>query len=339
MKRTMGMGFAAACLFSSATAVAQEAIPADVTEKKVLAEPKAEAPQGWKYKLSLGATGSYNHSSNVVGSVDGSTVQLGLIVTGAADWTSGAHAWENALKVTETQTRTPTVDPFIKSADELALQTTYLFRIPGYEMIGPFARASLSTQVFESYDVRITDTTVRRIDRDGATSDEVVPAEERIELAKPFEPLLVKESLGAFANPVAKPAITVKTKLGAGLQHIFVRDGYKLQDDGATAELELVQHESSTQGGAEAEAEATGALAENVTYAAKATFFYPLYTSVETDLDGVELLTTDFSAKLSVRLAKWASLADGLAAKKIPLILDEWQVSQGVMLTAGFDLL
>ncbi len=321
-------------------ALAQEAIPKDVTADKVLAKPAEPTPDGWALKLSLGATGSYNHSKKVVGTVDGATQQYGLIVNGSANLTAGQHAWENALKITETQTRTPQLDKFIKSADELAFQTTYLYHFDGLDWVGPFARASVTTQLFASYDVKATDTTVVRTTRDGATITKTRVAEDRINMTKPFEPMLLKEGVGAYANPYNEKWLAVKTKLGAGLQEVVVGDGYTLDKyDAATNTMTLKQLEDSTQGGAEAELELGGALAENITYGAKATVFYPLYTSVETDLSGIDLMSTDLSAKLSVRLAKWASLDYVVSAKKVPLILNEWQIQNGVMLTAGFDLL
>jgi hypothetical protein len=40
-----------------------------------------------------------------------------------------------------------------------------------------------------------------------------------------------------------------------------------------------------------------------------------------------------------VRLTKWASLDYVVSAKKIPLVLDAWQVQNGLLLTVGFDLI
>ena len=93
-------------------------IPGDVKEEKVLAD-KPDKPDGWQLKLGVGATGSLNHSSKVVGQADGSTVQLGGILNGGATLIGGPHEWENTLAYKFTQTRTPQLDEFLKSADDL----------------------------------------------------------------------------------------------------------------------------------------------------------------------------------------------------------------------------
>ena len=320
-------------------AVGQEAVPKEVSEEQVLAAPPPDRPQGWQLKLSLGSTGSYGHSSNVVGSIDGSTVQLGLMVNGTAELVAGQHSWDNALKINEAQSRTPQLKSFVKSADELALQSTYLYHIPDIYWLGPFVRVAMTTVVFTSYDVRPTDVTTIRTFRDGTTKTKDIPAGDHIQLAKPFEPLLLKEFAGAFANPYTDKVANVKTKLGVGMQHIMAGDGFGLADDKATPELELKQYENSTQGGGEAEVAVTGELAENLTWGAKGNVFYPFYTSVKTDLKGLHLMSVDLSGKLSVRLAKWASLDYIVSAKRIPLILDAWQVQNTVLFTAGFDII
>ena len=40
-----------------------------------------------------------------------------------------------------------------------------------------------------------------------------------------------------------------------------------------------------------------------------------------------------------MKLAKWASLDYLLSAKRIPLILDKWQVQNNLLFTTGFDII
>ena len=101
----------------------------------------------------------------------------------------------------------------------------------------------------------------------------------------------------------------------------------------------MTQLEKSTQAGGEAEVELGGAWGGNLSWGTKAMFFYPFYTSVATKLTGIDLASTDLSAKLSVKLAKWASLDYLLSAKRIPLILDKWQVQNNLLFTTGFDII
>ena len=66
-------------------------------------------------------------------------------------------------------------------------------------------------------------------------------AQKRFRLTGPFEPLLLRESVGAFANPVDQTDLKVGFKLGAGVQQINVRDGYALADNSDTPEIEVNQ--------------------------------------------------------------------------------------------------
>lgn len=345
LSRRFAVTLASSWLLSSSPAAAQEAVPKEVTAEKALATPKPDVPDGWTLKLTLGGTGSYGHSTNVVGSVDGATIQLGLLITSGASFKHGRSSWENAFRFNETQTRTPQIDSFIKSTDELALESTYLYHLPNIDWFGPFARAFGSTAAFRSYDVRPEAFNVVRTYRDGRPDTaEVIGGGDRIPLTQAFEPLLLKESVGAFAHPINEERFTVKAKLGVGLQHVLVGDGFTVagsKDDLGTPQpdLQLKQLSDSTQGGGEAEIEILGALTKDVSWRAKASVFYPFYTSVQTELRGADLLSTDVSGKISARLAKWVSLDYVLSIKRIPLILPTWQVQNNVLLTAGFDVI
>ncbi|OGQ90444.1 MAG: hypothetical protein A2289_25475 [Deltaproteobacteria bacterium RIFOXYA12_FULL_58_15] len=316
-----------------------DAIPEGITEDKVLGDKKDEVKDGWKHKLSVGATGSFNHSSSVVGTVDGSSVQLGLMVTGNADLILSNHTWENSLTFKETQSRTPQVDSFLKSADQLLIKTTYLYSLDSIKWLGPFGQASLDTQVFHGYDIRTEPVTIVRSKRDGTTVTRDVPAQTRFALTGPFEPMFLRESGGVFAKPLAEKLITFKAKLGVGFQHVFVGDGYAATDNADTAPLEYTQLDDSTEAGTVLDLDLMGDVAENVSWTAGASFFYPFYTTSDGEMTGIETLNSDITAKLTVRLNKWASLEYVLSAKRIPLIIDEWQIQNGVMLTAGFDVI
>lgn len=345
MKTTRVVGLASILLgtctltyASRATAQSPDVgVPDDIKTEEVLTAPKEDL--GWKLKLTVGATGSYSHSSDVVGVENGATTQAGLLINSGATYIANGHEWNTTLTIKEQQTRTPAISSFAKSSDEAALRTTYLHHLKRIDWLGPYARLSAMTQLFDGYLVRADDTTVLRTRRDGSIVQKDVPAEHKISLTKTVEPLVLRESAGIFAVPFKHDAVTVKMKAGPGFEHIMVRDGYSVNDDSATPELELLQMQTSTQGGAELELEAGGKVSEQVTWTARANVFYPYFVSVDTDLTGAELLSTDVTAKLSVHLSKWASLDYVLAAKRVPLVVDAWQVQNTILFTAGFDLL
>ena len=333
------LALVAALLAPAAAQAQQKEIAPEDLRKEVLADAEEARKDGWTPKLSIGSTAAYGHSSKVVGALDGHTVQIGILLDGEANLVKGQHDWENSLAIRHTQTQTPLMDRFIKSADSLDVVSTYMYRLEAIDWLGPYGRLKLNTQLFAGYEGRTDDTAVVRTASDGISTPDTVAAEANIDLTGPFEPMLLTETAGIFANPIEKKVFTLKAKLGAGAQEVVTNGGYKLADDDATPELELVQLEDSTQAGAEAELELSGEVSTNVTWKAKANFFLPFVTTGDDKYTGFDGLNSDLAAGVSVKLAKWASLDYSLSAKKIPTILDEWQVANGLMLSASFNLL
>ncbi|MCA9538175.1 MAG: hypothetical protein KC620_04775, partial [Myxococcales bacterium] len=71
---------------------------------------------------------------------------------------------------------------------------------------------------------------------------------------------------------------------------------------------------------------------------------YPFYSDPEanlngTPLEGAELINAEVSAKVSAKITNWASLDYVFSARYLPLIVDEWQVQNGLLVSAAFNLL
>ncbi|HSI05636.1 MAG TPA: DUF3078 domain-containing protein, partial [Myxococcota bacterium] len=325
----------------AAEEAAKDEVKATPPETTTTAAPDAPAPppaSPWKYTLGVGVNGAMTRSTNVVGAVDGTSAQVGAIVDGTANYVHEQHNWENLLKLTESFTRSPAIPSFLKSADELRLQSTYIYKLKAVPWLGPYARGLGTTSLFRGYEVRGADTTIIRNFSDGTSETLLKPAGNKYGTTKPFEPTLLRESIGMFTNPIALPEFTLKTRLGAAMQHILTREGFAVSDDSATPEVEYKQLVDSTQAGAELGIEMLGKAAENLTYTASADFFYPLYESTDSPQDGLENLQTNIAAKLSVRLSKFFSLDYILSLKRIPIIVDEWQVQNGLLVSCNYTI-
>ena len=85
----------------------------------------ATSTHGWKSKLSIGLTGSLSESSNVPGTNDGATIQVGTIVDTSLERTRRIWSWLNTLKFQYAQSRTPLLDRFVKSQDQLDIGSIY----------------------------------------------------------------------------------------------------------------------------------------------------------------------------------------------------------------------
>lgn len=349
----------------------------DVAKAQAKSETKAEVEEidGWQTKLSLGANFSSTSSSNVVGTADGNTMQFGIQLDGAAYWNKGRHQLLNEGKLLHQQTSTPQVPIFVKSADALELQSTYFYGMEKLSWLGPFARFRLSTSVFPGYVVGgadlVTDPTGVEIggttvdvnknndDPYNGTSDlnEDGVADEldagiweqsgryedditKLQLSSAFEPLILKQVVGVLASPVDKGTkLKVGFHVGAGAEEAITQGGYVISDDKDTEVIELSLLQNYLSLGAEFEGAASGTLNEQISWRAGLTLFQPLITTAETDVSGFDLMNKDFSAKISVKLAKWASLDLNASAKEYPLIVKGWQLQYGLMLATNFNLI
>ncbi|MCB9529732.1 MAG: hypothetical protein H6701_15315 [Myxococcales bacterium] len=329
-------------------------VSAAVEEQKKAAEQKPA--DGWTIKVELGLNGALTNTSGVVGTDDGNTVQFGIALKGQADLRAGDHEWRNELALAHAQTQTPALPVFVKGTDQLDLSSMYLYHIPAVPWLGPFARARMQTSIFSGRlvvalapkpdpsapDVQVVIDGGEPTELDTKTEDNKRYG--FLELTDPFQPLLLRESAGVFAQPLDDKTLRLTVSLGAGAQQVFADGGRAVTDDAATPAIEVSSLNDSQQIGAEVDVTAGGAVTETIGYSLGVNVLYPFYSDPEATvggkvLEGVELTNVEVSAKLSVKLAAWASLDYVLSAKYLPLIIDEWQVQHGLLLNSSFNLL
>jgi hypothetical protein len=341
---------------STANAQAKGDYAADEQVKKGI-EEVATAKGGWNFGLELGSNASFSHSSSTVGQPDGSTIQLGGVLNGNANLIAGDHEWKNSLTYNTTWSQSPTIGSFLKTADNLELKSTYLYALPAVPWLGPYARARLQTQVFDGWQRYAADRVVtgdlpdqsnlinERTNAETNLQEADLPAGEALNLTTGFEPLNLRQSVGAFARPWNTPAFAGTFSLGLGAQEVYTDGGYVVtKDEGLPNSIETAALKDSTQAGAELELEFKGSAKKMFTWSASANFLQPFVTNTDIDpegnkLEGMDLMNIEFAAKASVKLASWASLDYVLTAKKLPLVLNEWQIQNGLLLSSSFKLL
>jgi len=307
--------------------------PEDVTKKMAA----ADTLKGWNNAVRLSGTFSFTQSDNVVGAADGSYFQGGVVLDGAWNNYGDRTTWENLLKAQLTQSRTPTLDAFIKSLDNFDVQTTFYYRLKQPSWIGPYARARLNTALFKGFLINSEDEVIRQIYLDGTQNDFLLPATDKFQLTTSFEPLLLSQNVGLFAAPPGSPGFTFKSKLGFGLQEIVLGDSaFAVQDVEGTPEIEVKQLEQSLQGGAVLDVNVAGKPAPNVSWKVDSSIFLEAFTDSKIEANAFNM---DLNGLFSVKLSKWASFDYVLLIKHIPRIVDRWQVQNGVVLTMGFDLM
>ncbi len=221
-----------------APAVAQEEgqYSVDVEKAKEIVTAEEKQPDGWHYKLVLGANGSYTHNSSVVGLEDGSYVQIGIFLDGELTLRSGQHTWRNTLGIKYQQGKTPTIDPWVKSADELKFISLYRYALESVPWMGPFARFRLTTSMFPSEVVRAADATVYNASEietpiNDRTTGEALAAQDTAEITGAFEPLILRETVGLFALPIESKKLNIEVSLGAGAQEVFTSGGRTFKEE------------------------------------------------------------------------------------------------------------
>lgn len=313
----------------------EEIAPEDVEGEVMKSEEDGRRPDGWHYQLGVGASFAINHTRKVVGATNGLTLALGGLLNGELDYVIGDHEWQSDLAVEQQQTKTPLLDGFIKSIDLLELKTLYLYRVNDW--FGPFVRARLQTAILEGFDRRPEDTTVIRTARDGSVDIDIVDAQQKIDLTDPFEPFVIVETAGVFLEPITRKRFTLKTKAGFGGQHILVQDGYTITDDEDTPELELTQLEDSHSFGAELELEMFGKIQDNISWNILMNGFFPIVTNVEPEPDEIDKIHVAIDAGISVKLLSFLSLDYSLGIRRQPFVVDDWQVTNALLLTANYS--
>ena len=104
--------------------------------------------KGWN--PSLAVTGSLNlvDNTHVVGQVEGTSMLFGAGANGGADYVNGPSLLRIELTIGESFAKTPVIDRFIKTSDEVAIASTYSYFLT--DTMGAFGRAKVSAPIFSA---------------------------------------------------------------------------------------------------------------------------------------------------------------------------------------------
>jgi hypothetical protein len=293
-------------------------------------------PHGWQTKWALGLTGSLAQSSHVPGTPDGATWQAGLLLDGVAQWRAGRLRWDSVLGVAQTQTRTPLLERFVKSVDRLDAESAVRWHLRGL-WLGTYGRVRATTALLPGELVKpAAGQTAKRMASDTVLTA-AFAAQQPVALTSAFEPLILGQGVGLFATGMASVPLTLTFEVGAGLQETMARDGFAVVDDASTPAIELRQLQGATQAGLEAAATADGQWHKRLGWRAKAALFQPLWTSRSGAPSGLDALQADLAAGISAKLGEWLSLEYRFTGRRIPVVIDRWQTTHGIVLS--FSLL
>lgn len=314
-----------------AAAAAEDPKTRYVPDKPVITAPLTE--QGWVGDLALGSSVALAQSSNVVGRIDGTSFAIGLKVNGALDWARDVHEWRNSLTLGETFTRTPAVDEFVKTNDQLLLESIYLYHLKRLPWLGPFARFKLTTALFPGEDVRAAP-----VSYVGA----VTRTADTLRLTDAFTPTTLQQMVGAFGKPVDRKDLALEIKAGFEARQMIADGQLAIADDAATPDIEVTALKTVVQGGPSLGVIGKGVLAEGrVLYAGLAEAMIPAINNqaATDDRSALELTNVNFEFNLSFKLVSWASVDYQLRAVREPQLIDKWQLQNNLLLSFSYALI
>lgn len=299
-----------------------------LTEKKEL---------GWKPTATVSALYSYSSSENVIGQTDGVGLVYGLNFKGTYTRIAELSEWRNTLSYSGTTTKTPTLPRYVKSSDELKLETIYLKSLPDKPTIGPYVRGEIATSAFRGEDVRSGPTTYVITNSDGSVRG--TQTEGTLALTNAFKPFAIKESGGFFWKPENNEKMTLELRAGLGAMHVFAKDQLAVQDNSNTSAIEVVELKSFTQTGIEFGAVFKGKIDEKTSYELAAESLTPLIKEKGEKRSSIRLTNYNAMAKLSTQINNWISISYDFKLKMQPQLLEKSQVQQMLVLNINYTLL
>ena len=315
---------------------ADEAKPDYVEDTTIKKAAEAEKkPDGWDFTTTIGSSTAFNDNRDVIGQPEGSSWLIGVNFTGAADMLYGKHEWRNSLGLKLSFARTPIIEEFVKSSDELSFETIYIYRF-WQPWLGAFTRFGMQTALLAGKDVRAGDVTY-------ALPDGTTAVKDRLTMTDAFNPMKLKESAGLVYTPLASDAVSIETRAGFGGRQVFADDQMVLADDKDTDTIEISALKSYNQLGSELTASMWGKLyGKLVTYKLNAEAMTPFVHDellAGDERSAIDLTNVELSMKLSFKLISWASLDYEFKAVREPQLLDEWQIQNNLLLTFSYSLI
>ncbi len=309
----------------SASALDTEYVPPEMANLGA----EAERPDGWSHTLNLGAALQVSGSNRVPGQQDGATFTVSLHLAYDGELWRGNHELRLHGALDEAISRTPLIDEFVKASDNLEFEAVYYYHLTNAPWFGPFARASARTSLFQGFDVRAEEVTYVQ---DG---EETVA--DRLQLTNSFSPTFLKQSVGVFARPISEETLALDIRLGAGARETIANGSYVLDDDADTDTIETRALQTYNQIGAEGAIELYGA-SNDLTYGANFEVLMPFYDSIDEDLDPVAATNYEVGANFGARLSSWASVQYEINLLKLPQVVDDWQVTNTLLLSFNYGI-
>lgn len=335
MKKTTLRGALTVFLLSHFSLWAQEAI----TPKESLAM-SAEKKMGWSQSADLGLNLSFSSSEDVVGQTDGTSETYGLSLKSSFNHLTEESEWRNSITILENLTKTPSVPRYVKSNDELKLETLYLYSIPSFPKVGPYAKAEAMAPIFKGEDVKASPESYVFQDANGNVTSGPLSTG-TVRLTDGFKPLTTKESVGFFWKAKEEPKLNILTRAGFGAVQVAAAGQYAVNGKDSSGNIIVQELEDVSQAGLELGLSVKGRVDEKTSYELGAESLTPFINNKKAsdDRDAVRLTNVDAFAKLTSQITSWASFGYDYRMKLQPQLVDRAQNVHMLVLNINYNLL
>lgn len=294
-----------ALLSLSANAQTPDAMAKDAAALK----GKVKLKNGWNPKLNMGISYNLVDSDAWIGSDNGTNSTFGLNVAGAYDYKSERYEWRNSLSLVESSTKTPNAPTWLKSSDELKIETLYLYNLENYAWVSPYARASAMAPIFKGESISETNIQYQKKDANGVLQNDGT-ATQRRRLTDGFKPLTTRQSLGAYFKLIEEEKMKLSARLGYGAVQVAADGQLTVSDLNAAAGTATLNDLTDiNQSGIELGFDLVGKFDDKTNYSLGFDALIPLTGDDNGDRDALELMNWEANAKVTSKLYEFLAIS------------------------------
>ncbi len=301
--------------------------------------PADQSSLGWHKTAKLSTNLSLSSSQDVVGQTDGTSETYGLNLKSEFKRMGENDEWRTEGTLVTATTKTPSISRFVKSNDELKLNTAYLRFFNEKKTWGPYVRAEAAAPIFKGEDTQATATAYAVTSADRVTT--VTAPQTSFRLTDGFKPLNTKESLGFFWKAVNEENLKVEARLGAAALQINASGQYAAKGKNTAGQIQITELADVNQFGLEAAVSVKGKVDEKSSYEVGLEALTPFVNNKASsdDRDALNLTNVDGFVKLTSNITSWASFGYDYKVKLQPQLTERAQQTHMIVIGISYNLL
>ncbi len=294
---------------------------------------------GWNKSADLGVNLSFSSSQDMIGQTDGTSETYGTTLKSSFDYLTEEYEWRNSFHLLENITKTPALPRFIKSNDELKLDSILLYSLKNYPRIGPYVKAEAFAPLFKGEDVQSTLQNYVIESSDGTVVGGPIAADS-YRLTDSLRPLTTKESIGFFFKARNDEILQATFRVGFGAIQVRAKDQLARVGTDAAGNIQLRQLDDVNQAGLELGLAVKGKVDEKTGYEIGAESLTPFINNrlAGDDRNAVRLTNIDAFVKLSSNITSWASFGYDYRMRHQPQLIDRVQSVHMIVINMKYNL-